>query len=155
MLNGIRSWMSASGPAASVVMIVQLSSGLLSATSPSAPLGRHVVHSPAMNSGSPSPAYMKYGVLCPLAPFHSYQPSMGTRHRLALAELRNAGEVVTLSERALMSSGPEVSGAPSSAVLAHGGTRPQRISRTRRVASSSGSLCRLTTVATVVVGATL
>ena len=152
MLNGIRSWMSANGPAASVVMIVQLSNGLLSL---SAPLGRHVVHSPAMNSGSPSPAYMKYGVLWPLAPFHSYQPSMGTRHRLALAELRNAGEVVTLSERALMSSGPEVSGAPSSAVLAHGGTRPQRISRTRRVASSSGSLCRLTTVATVVVGATL
>ena len=86
---------------------------------------------------------------------HSYQPSIGTRQRLLFAELRNAGEVVTFSERALISSGPLVSGAPSSPSLAHGGTSPQRISRTRRVDSSSGSLCRLTTVLIVVVGATL
>ncbi len=71
------------------------------------------------------------------------------------AELRNAGDVVTFSERALISSGPLVSGPPSSAVLAHGGTSPHRIDRTRRVDSSSGSLCRLTTVLMVVVGATL
>ena len=86
---------------------------------------------------------------------HSYQPSIGTRHRLLFAELRNAGELVTVSERALIISGPLVSGPPSSALLAHGGTRPQRISRTRRVDSSSGSVCRFTTVLIVVVGATL
>ena len=74
---------------------------------------------------------------------------------MPFAELRNAGEVVTFSERALISSGPLVSGAPSSPSLAHGGISPQRISRTRRVDSSSGSLWRLTTVLIVVVGATL
>ena len=37
-------------------------------------------------------------------------------------------------------------GPPSSVALAHGGTRPQRIDRTRRVDSSSGSVWRLTTV---------
>ena len=74
---------------------------------------------------------------------------------MPLAELRNAGDVVTVSARALISSGPLVSGAPSSPVLAHGGIKPQRISRTRRVDSSSGSVCRLTTVLMVVVGATL
>ena len=55
IVSGMRSWISASGPAASVVMIVALSSGLLSLA---ALLGRHVVHSPAMNSGSPSAPYM-------------------------------------------------------------------------------------------------
>ena len=53
----------------------------------------------------------------PFSPRHSYQPSIGTRHRLPLAELRNAGEVVTFSARALISSGPLVSGTPSSACL--------------------------------------
>ena len=86
---------------------------------------------------------------------HSYQPSIGTRQRLPFAELRNAGELVTFSARALISSGPLVSGAPPSPSLAHGGTSPHRISRTRRVDSSSGSLWRLTTVLIVVVGATL
>ena len=86
---------------------------------------------------------------------HSYQPSIGTRHRLPFAELRKTGELVTFSERALISSGPLVSGPPSSAVLAHGGTRPQRIDRTRRVDSSSGSVWRFTTLLMVVVGATL
>ena len=71
------------------------------------------------------------------------------------AELRNAGELVTFSARALISSGPLVSGPPSSALFAQGGTRPQRINRTRRVDSSSGSACRFTTVLMVVVGATL
>ena len=71
------------------------------------------------------------------------------------AELRNAGDVVTFSARALISSGPLVSGPPSSAVLAHGGTNPQRIERIRRIDSSSGSVWRLTTVLMVVVGATL
>ena len=75
---------------------------------------------------------------------------------MPFAELRNAPDVVTVSARALISSGPLlVSGPPCSPVLAHGGTSPQRISRTRRVDSSSGSLCRFTTVLTVVVGATL
>ena len=46
-------------------------------------------------------------------------------------------------------------GAPPEPALAHGGTKPQRISRSRRVGSSSGSPCRLTRVATVAVGATL
>ena len=41
--------------AASVVMIVQLSSG---GASFGASFGRHVDHNPAMKSGSPSPAYM-------------------------------------------------------------------------------------------------
>ena len=66
-----------------------------------------------------------------------------------------AGDVVSVSARALISSGPLVSGAPSAVVLTHGGIRPQRIDRTRRVASSSGSECRRTTVLMVVVGATL
>ena len=86
---------------------------------------------------------------------HSYQPSIGTRQRLPLAELRKTGEVVTLSARALINSGPLVSGPPSSALFAHGGTRPHRINRTRRVDSSSGSVCRFTTELIVVVGATL
>ncbi|CAG7456869.1 hypothetical protein PICSAR35_03293 [Mycobacterium avium subsp. paratuberculosis] len=72
-----------------------------------------------------------------------------------LALARKAGELVTLSARALISIGPLVSGAPSGPALAHGGTNPQRISRTRRVGSSSGSEWRLTTVAMVDVGATL
>ncbi|CNI99157.1 Uncharacterised protein [Mycobacterium tuberculosis] len=47
-ISGIRWWIWASSPTASVVMIVQLSSG-------SAPLaGFHTDHSPAANSGSPS-----------------------------------------------------------------------------------------------------
>ena len=74
---------------------------------------------------------------------------------MLLIEVRNAGEVVTLSDRALISSGPLVSGAPPSVVLAHTGTNPHRISRTRRVGSSSGSVWRVTTVLTLVVGATL
>src|ERR1700722_229632 len=133
-------------------MIVQLSSG-----SPSL-AGFHTDHSPAMNSVSPSPRCMKNGVLRDLGSAlgrHSYQPSIGTRHRLLLAEPRNAGEVATLSARALISSGPLGSGAPAGPGLTHGGIKPQRISRTRLVGSSSGSVCRLTTVATVVVGATL
>src|SRR5215208_6062534 len=159
IVKGIRSWISASGPAASVVMIVQLSSGDASF---GAFFGRHVDHRPAMNSGSPSAPYMKNGVFGAFLPDaasplgrHSYQPSIGTRHRLPFAELRNAGELVTLSARALISSGPLVSGPPASVDLAHGGTRPQRIDRIRRVDSSSGSVCRLTTVLIVVVGATL
>jgi hypothetical protein len=36
-------------------MIVQLTSGVASL---GASLGRHVVHRPAMNNGSPSPPYM-------------------------------------------------------------------------------------------------
>jgi hypothetical protein len=74
---------------------------------------------------------------------------------LFFAELRKTGEVVNFSARALISNGPLVSGPPSSAVLAHGGIRPQRIERTRRVDSSSGSLWRFTTLLIVVVGATL
>ena len=72
-----------------------------------------------------------------------------------LALERKAGELVTLSARALISSGPLPSGAPSGPALAHGGIKPQRMSRTRRVGWSSGSACRVTTVAMVVVGATL
>jgi len=86
---------------------------------------------------------------------HSYQPSIGTRHRLFFAELRKTGELVSFSDRALISNGPLVSGPPSSVVLAHGGTSPQRIDRTRRVDSSSGSLWRFTTLLIVDVGATL
>ena len=71
------------------------------------------------------------------------------------AEFRKTGEVVSFSERALISSGPLVSGPPSSVVFAHGGISPQRIDRTRRVDSSSGSLWRFTTLLIVVVGATL
>ena len=80
---------------------------------------------------------------------------MGTRQRLLFAEPRKAGELASLSDRALISNGPLVSGAPSGPGLTHGGTNPQRISRTRRVATSSGSLWRDTTVAIVAVGATL
>jgi hypothetical protein len=105
---------------------------------------------------------MKNGVLAPFFPpapsepgRHSYQPSIGTRHRLVLAEARNAAEVVTVSARALISSGPLVSGVPSALAFTHGGTSPHRIERTRRVDSSSGSACRLTTELIVVVGATL
>src|SRR6185312_4210204 len=159
IVNGMRSWISASGPAASVVMIVQLRSG---ATSFAASFGRHVVHSPAVNNGSPSLPYMKNGVLRAFLPSglsgfarHSYQPSIGIRQRLFLADDRNAGEVVTFSARALIINGPFPSGAPSGPALAHGGTSPHRISRTRRVGSSSGSLCRETTELMVVVGATL
>ena len=71
------------------------------------------------------------------------------------AEFRKTGEVVSFSERALISNGPLVSGPPSSVVFAHGGISPQRIDRTRRVDSSSGSLWRFTTLLIVVVGATL
>lgn len=116
-------------------------------------------HNPAMNNGSPSPRCMKNGVFgdLPVSGFgrHSYQPSIGTRQRLLLAEPRNAGDVATLSARALISSGPLVSGAPSGPALTQGGSRPHRIRRIRRVASSSGSVCRVTTVAIGVVGATL
>ena len=55
--SGMRSWISASSPTASVVMMVQLSSGAASFS------GRHTDHRPAMNSGSPSARYMKNGVL--------------------------------------------------------------------------------------------
>ena len=55
IVSGIRSWISASGPAASVVMIVQLNSGEAFFV---ASFGRQVDHSPAMNSSSPSPPYM-------------------------------------------------------------------------------------------------
>ncbi|COY44749.1 Uncharacterised protein [Mycobacterium tuberculosis] len=47
------------------------------------------------------------------------------------------------------------SGAPPGPALIHDGISPQRMSRTRRVGSSSGSLWRDTTVAIVSVGATL
>lgn len=88
--------------------------------------------------------------------FHSYQPSIGIRQRLLLAEPRNAGDVVNVSERALISRGPFlVSGEPSAPAFAQGGIRPQRMERIRRVDSSSGSSWRLTTVLMVVVGATL
>src|SRR5579884_3432163 len=101
---------------------------------------------------------MKYGVLRVFLPgsrlaCHSKKPSIGTRHRLDFALARNAGELVTLSARALISCGPLESGAPSGPGLTHGGIRPQRISRTRRVGSSSGSSWRRTTVVMVVVGA--
>ncbi|CNX33871.1 Uncharacterised protein [Mycobacterium tuberculosis] len=86
---------------------------------------------------------------------HSYQPSIGTRQRLLLTALRNAGDVATLSARALISGGPLASGAPPGPALIHDGISPQRMSRTRRVGSSSGSLWRDTTVAIVSVGATL
>ena len=43
------------------------------------------------------------------------------------AEVRYAGDLVSCSARALMSSGPLVSGAPSALVFVHGGNRPQRI----------------------------
>src|SRR6478609_10471328 len=55
MVSGMRSWISASGPAASVVMIVQLSNG---GASLGASFGRQVDHRPAMNSISPSPPYI-------------------------------------------------------------------------------------------------
>src|ERR1700759_4552003 len=121
-------------------MMVQLTSaGGSGEGAPDLWRARHVDQRPAMNSISPSPPYMKYGVLGAFLPdasspfgFHSYQPSIGTRHRLFFEELRSAGEVVIVSARALISSGPFlVSGPPSSDVLAHGGTRPQRIDRTR------------------------
>src|SRR5579875_2324062 len=103
---------------------------------------------------------MKYGVLRAFLPAsrlacHSKKPSIGTRQRLDFTLARNAGEVMTLSARALMSCGPLESGAPSGPGLTHGGINPHRISRTRRVGSSSGSSWRRTTVAIVVVGATL
>src|SRR6187402_1563871 len=117
-------------------MMVQVNNGGASLA------GRHVDQRPPMNRGSPSAPCMKNGVLAPFLPpgpsapgRHSYQPSIGTRHRLVLAEARNAAEVVTVSARALISSGPLVSGVPSSLAFTHGGTRPHRIERTRRVDS--------------------
>src|SRR6201986_1701472 len=56
---------------------------------------------------------------------------MGIRQRLDFALDRKAGEVVTFAARAGISIGPLVSGAPSEPTFTHGGTRPQRISRTR------------------------
>src|ERR1700758_2255339 len=115
-----------------------------------------------MQISSSSPDVMKNGVLRAFLPAgvsglarHSYQPVMGIRERFPFARDRDAGDVVTLSARALISSGPLPSGAPSGPAFAHGGTKPQRINRTRRVGSSSGSVWRLTTVAMVEVGATL
>ena len=158
MISGIRSWTSRSSPTASVVRMEQLRSGWAAFSDDSASvLGCQTDHSPAMKSRVPSCGDMKNGILVGLpllsaGPFfHSYQPSIGTRQRRDLTDERNELFSAALSARALNSSGPF----PTS--LAHGGTSPQRIARTRSSGSSSGSSgeCRLTTVITVVVGATL
>ncbi len=110
-----------------------------------------------MNSRVPSWGDMKNGIFVGLplesrGPFfHSYQPSIGTRQRYDLTDDRNELFCAAVSARALNSNGP----LPGS--FDHDGTRPQRIARTRNCGSSSGFSwsCRLTTVITMVVGATL
>src|SRR5204863_6546191 len=82
------------------------------------------VHSPAKTSGVG--AVMKYACL-PVSPDrHSYHPSAGTRHRRWRKDGPNAFELITVSERAL------IIRAPTRASRAHGGTRPQRATRTAR-----------------------
>ena len=82
----MRSWMSASGPTASVVTTVVEISG-------SAPFsGRHVSHSPASASDAPEGSVMKNGVLRACLPVpsrrHSNHPSAGSRHRRDAAARR-------------------------------------------------------------------
>ncbi len=98
-ISGIRSWISASSPTASVVMIVQLSSGAASLA------GFHTDHRPAMNNVSPSLRCRKNGVLAVFLPAEPPSalapPFVPAVHRdqaaLALrrtAEGRRAGHLV-------------------------------------------------------------
>ena len=135
-------------------MIVQLSSGVASlAGLPDRPQARHeqrlavvAVHEERRLGGLLAGSRVGIGPPFVLA-VHRHQAALALG-----AEPRKAGELATLSARALISSGPLLSGAPSGPALTHGGISPQRISRTRRVGSSSGSLCRVTTVAIVAGG---
>ena len=149
--SGIRSWMSASCPIASVVSTAALTTG-----GPSLAAGsRHTVHSPAMAMLWPSGLVMKNGCLTLPSRFHSYQPSAGTRQRRLATEVRNAEVVAAVSDRAL------IMRAPMDMSFAHAGIRPQRMTRRlRTVVAGSGSPsssrgCRCTTATTFLVGATL
>ncbi len=75
---------------------------------------------------------------------HSYHPSAGTRQRRRAKDGANAGEVATVSDRAL------IMRAPPRRSVAQGGTRPQRaVSSTR-----ASRLCDTRTTGTGSVGAT-
>src|SRR5690606_3574985 len=85
---------------------------------------RHSAHTPAMQIRDPSAGAMKYGTLRGLpsgagSTCHSYQPSIGTRHRLWRSDRAKLGLVATDSDRAL------ISGALPPTSSANGGTSPQ------------------------------
>ncbi len=136
--TGMRSWIFRIDSAASVVTIVQDSSGT--------PLtgSLHRSHRPAKANGRASFIRMNHGCFPPGATCHSYQPSASTRQRLLRKASRNEGFSARVSARAL------IIRLPIAFSLAHFGTSPQWSSAKARAPSSPAR-----TVGTSWVGATL